>query len=54
MTQNFDFYLKHEQMLDDENEKRKQLADSFQVKMKELSDEATGNKEERQAAFDKN
>ena len=41
-------------MLDDENQKRKDLAEKFQAKMSELSGEINVNKEQRQADYDKN
>jgi hypothetical protein len=39
MDQNFAMYLKHEQMLDEEARKRKELAEQFQKKMADLSSE---------------
>ena len=54
LKQNYDLYLKHETMLDDENQKRKDLAEKFQNKMSELSGEINVNKEQRQADYDNN
>jgi len=39
-------------MLDEENQKRKDLAEKFQGKMSELSGEINVNKEQRQADYD--
>jgi hypothetical protein len=52
LKQNYDLYLKHETMLDEENQKRKDLAEKFQGKMSELSGEINVNKEQRQADYD--
>lgn len=41
-------------MLDEENEKRHKLAEDFQAKMSELSEEINGQKNERQKAYDIN
>ena len=41
-------------MLDDENQKRKNLADGFQDRMKGLSDKINEQKAERQKAFEEN
>lgn len=38
LNQNYDLYLQHETMLDEENQKRKDLADGFQDRMKGLSE----------------
>mmetsp|Transcript_38182 Transcript_38182/g.58247 ORF Transcript_38182/g.58247 Transcript_38182/m.58247 type:complete len:218 (+) Transcript_38182:590-1243(+) len=54
MQQNFDLYLKHEQMLDDENAKRKALMEDFQSQMEVMRVEIEGNKEKRQSEFEKN
>lgn len=49
-----DLYLQHEIMLDDENKKRTQIAESFQEKMKGLSADLNTRKTERQSKFDTN
>ena len=49
-----DLYLQHEVMLDEENKKRSEIAESFQDKMKGLSAELNTKKTERQAKFDRN
>ena len=54
LQQNYDLYLIHETMLDDENQKRKNLADGFQDRMKGLSDKINEQKAERQKAFEEN
>lgn len=54
MNQNFDLYLAHEQMLDDEKEKRALLATSFQEKMKTISHDISVNKEFRDKQHDEN
>lgn len=48
LKQNYDLYLKHETMLDEENDKRHKLAENFQAKMSELSEEINGQKGDRQ------
>ena len=54
LKQNHDLYLKHETMLDEENDKRHKLAENFQGKMGELSEEINTQKVERQKAYDIN
>lgn len=54
LNQNYELYLQHETMLDDENQKRKDLADGFQERMKGLSDTINEQKNERQKAFEEN
>lgn len=54
LKQNHELYLKHETMLDEENDKRHQLAENFQAKMQELSEEINDQKKERQEAYDVN
>ena len=54
LKQNHELYLKHETMLDEENDKRHKLAENFQAKMSELSEEINGQKTERQKAYDVN
>ena len=54
LNQNYELYLQHETMLDDENQKRKDLADGFQERMKGLSDTINEQKTERQKAFEEN
>jgi len=54
MNQNYDLYLQHEEMLDHEKQARQELADSFQEKMKGISDTINTQKEERQTEYDKN
>lgn len=47
LNQNYDLYLQHETMLDEENQKRKDLADGFQDRMKGLSDTINEQKIDR-------
>ena len=47
LNQNFDLYLQHEIMLDDEKKQREEIAKSFQDRMKELSSDINGQKDER-------
>lgn len=47
LKQNHELYLKHETMLDEENDKRHKLAENFQAKMQDLSEEINGQKGER-------
>lgn len=54
LKQNYDLYLKHETMLDEENQKRKDLAEQFQAKMQDLSGEINKNKEQRQKEYNEN
>ena len=54
LKQNHELYLKHETMLDEENDKRHKLAENFQAKMQDLSEEINGQKGERQQAYDVN
>ena len=54
LNQNYDLYLQHETMLDEENQKRKDLADGFQDRMKGLSEKINEQKAERQEAFEAN
>lgn len=49
-----DLYLQHELMLEDENQKRTQIAEQFQEKMKGLSADLNVRKAERQSKFDTN
>ena len=49
-----DLYLKHEIMLDEEKDKRADLATLFQGKMGSLQTEINGEKVERKEAYDKN
>lgn len=49
-----DLYLQHEIMLDQENKKRSEIAESFQDKMKGLSSQLNEKKTERQDKFDAN
>jgi len=42
LKQNHELYLKHETMLDEENDKRHKLAENFQAKMQDLSEEING------------
>ena len=46
-AQKNDLYLQHETMLDEENQKRKDLADGFQDRMKGLSDTINEQKIDR-------
>lgn len=54
LEKNYQLYLKHENMLDEERKKRKELADGFQGRMGEVTQEITDLKEERQAEFSAN
>lgn len=54
LKQNHELYLKHETMLDEENDKRHYIAENFQAKMQELSEEINDQKKERQEAYDVN
>lgn len=54
LKQNYELYLKHETMLDEENEKRHKLAEEFQSKMSLLQEEINVHKEGRQKAYDEN
>ena len=49
-----DLYLQHEIMLEDENNKRTEIAEKFQEKMKGLSNDLNERKSERQKKFDEN
>ena len=54
MKQNFELYLKHELMLDDEKQKRADLAVHFQEKMGTLSNDINSQKNERQSEYEQN
>ena len=51
LEKNYQLYLKHENMLDEERKKRKELADGFQGRMAEVTQEIQDLKEERQKEF---
>ena len=51
LEKNYQLYLKHENMLDEERKKRKELADGFQGRMAEVTQEIQDLKEERQTEF---
>ena len=52
-TKNHTLYLKHETMLEDEKQKRQELASVFQGKMEKITTEINSKREERQSTFQK-
>ena len=54
LDKNYQLYLKHERMLDDERVKRSELAADFQKRMAEVTNEINELKEERQTEFKAN
>ena len=51
LDKNYQLYLKHERMLDDERVKRQELAADFQKRMVEVTNEINELKEERTREF---
>ena len=51
---NYDLYLQHERMLDEEKAKRNELAEDFQKRMASVTEEINVLKEERNQALEEN
>lgn len=51
---NYNLYLSHEKMLDEEKSKRSDLGKRFQDEMNEITQQINEKKEKRQAEYDEN
>ncbi len=54
LSKNVALYLKHEQMLEVEKKERQSIADSFQAKMKVITDEIEAERDDRRGLLNKN